>query len=104
MDMTNLTTTALEKRLNKLRDQAVDCFPLMKGSITVVGGRQQQPRFSWKSEKGKRRSLYLGVNKEPIAKKYFSNYIRLSQIIEEVTEINIELLRRLNVPRANKSA
>ena len=104
MDVTNLTTAVLEKRLNKLRDQAVNCFPLLKGSVTIVGGKQQQPRFSWKTEKGKRRSLYLGVNKEPIAKKYHANYLRLSQIINEVSEINIELLRRLSVPRAKKSA
>lgn len=99
-----MKTAVLEKRLKKLRDQIVDCFPLIKGSVTVVGGKRRQSRFTWKDEEGKAHSLYLGVNKEIIAKKYHTNYIRMSQIINEVSEINIELLRRLKVPRVGRAS
>ncbi len=103
MEISEITTASLKKRLTKLQSQTMDCFPLIRGSLTVVGGKQQDPRFTWTTPDKKRRSLYLGINKEPTAKKYHSNYIRLGKIIGEISEINIELLRRLVVPRAKKT-
>jgi len=103
MDISEMTTASLNKRLTKLQSQAMECFPLIRGSLTVVGGKQQDPRFTWTAPDKKRHSLYLGVNKEPIAKKYHLNYTRLDGIIGEASEISIELLRRLDVPRAKKS-
>ena len=97
-----MSTTSLEKRLLTITKKVSACFPLLKGSVTIIGGENKQPRFSV-NKKGKTYSTYLGKQKEKIAKQYVGNYHNLIEIVNEVSDINLELLRRLKVPRAKKS-
>ncbi|MFH1761580.1 MAG: hypothetical protein ABIA63_10820 [bacterium] len=102
MEITKTTTASLNKQLLKLKGKVDTCFPLLKGSVTIVGGKNKQPRFSV-NKNGKRSSTYLGKNKKKIATKYVDNYNNLIGIIREMTDINLELIRRMEVPRVNKS-
>jgi hypothetical protein len=45
------------------------------------------------STKGKTRIIYLGKKREPFASEYYENYKALIEIVEEMTTINMELLR-----------
>jgi hypothetical protein len=103
MDIKNTPLPALTKKLKKLESQVSDCFPLIIGSVTVIGGRNKLPRFSI-NKRGKKTSMYLGKNKERIARKYLENYHRLCNTIDAMADINLELIRRMEVPRAKKSA
>jgi uncharacterized membrane protein YfhO len=47
-------------------------------------------------QKGKTRIVSLGKGKDTIALKYIDNYNKLLQIVEEMTMINIELIRRFD--------
>ncbi len=102
MEIKKMTTTALKKRLLKLQNKAPECFPLLKGCITIIGGENKQPRFSV-NKNGKTYSTYLGKHKEKIARQYLNNYHKLMEIINEISEINLEFIRRMEVKKVKKS-
>ena len=102
MDISNASDLTLMKKLEKLELQVHQCFPLIKGCITIVGGNNKTPKFSYK-KKGKSYSMYLGINKEPMARKYLDNNTKLTEIINQMTDINIEVLRRKKFPRAKNT-
>ncbi len=103
MDISKVTDIKLMKQLETLELQVHKCFPLIKGCITVVGGGNKTPKFSYKKN-GKSCSMYLGFNKEPMARKYLDNHTKLNDIINQMTEINLEIMRRKKVPRVKKMA
>ena len=103
MEINKMTTTLLRKRLLKLESKIPEHFPLLKGSITIIGGENKQPRFSV-NKKGKTYSTYLGKHKEKIARQYLHNYHKLMDIINDISEINLEIIRRMEVPRVKKSS
>jgi hypothetical protein len=103
MDIQNASLAVLEKKLERLKSKVHDCFPLIKGCVTVIGGKNKLPRFTAKKN-GKSYSMYLGAEKASITKKYIERYHKLSGIINEMSEINLEIIRRMDVPRAKKSA
>lgn len=86
----------LEKQLQVIQEKITRCFPLMRGSVVTIGIKDKQPKFSL-SLKGKTRLLYLGKRKELIAKKWSDNYKKVLGLIDEMTFINMELLRRMEV-------
>ena len=65
----------------------------MRGSIVVIGTRNKQPYFSLNKDK-KTRLIYLGKKREPIARKYSDNYKKLLEIVEEMTQLNMLLLKK----------
>jgi hypothetical protein len=67
--------------------------PLMRGSIVVIGTRNKQPYFSLNKE-GRTRLIYLGEKRQRPARQYATNYKRLQDIVEEMTELNMILLKR----------
>lgn len=90
--------TALEKRLRALG-------PLMRGSVVELaircgnancrcarGEKHKKIHFSM-SSKGKTKMMYLGKKREPIARQYSENYRTLLEIVEEMTMVNMELLK-----------
>ena len=97
MEIDKMTTRSLEKRLLTITSKVPSCFPLLKGSVTIIGGENKQPRFSV-NKKGKTYSTYLGKQQEKIAKQYVENYRNLIEIVNEVSDINLELIRRLPLP------
>ena len=82
----------LKKRLKVLRKEMTGIGPVMRGSVVVIGTRNKQPYFSLNKEK-KTRLIYLGRTREPTAREYSANYKRLLEIVDEMTLINMELLK-----------
>jgi hypothetical protein len=66
--------------------------PVMRGTVVVTGTRNKQPYFSLNKDK-RTRLIYLGRRREPTARKYSDNYKGLLAIVEEMTIINMELLK-----------
>lgn len=64
----------------------------MRGSVVVIGTRNKQPYFSLNKDK-KTRLIYLGRKREAKAREYSENYKRLLEIVEEMTILNMELLK-----------
>jgi len=57
-----------------------------------IGTRNKQPYFSLNKNK-KTRLIYLGKKREDKAREYSQNYKKLLEIVEEMTIINMELLK-----------
>lgn len=83
---------ALKRRVDELRKELCRLGPLMRGSVVVIGTRNKQPYFSV-NIKRKTHLLYLGRRREKKAMQYSQNYRRLQEIIEEMTLVNMRLLK-----------
>ena len=64
----------------------------MRGTVVVIGTRNKQPYFSLNKD-GKTRLIYLGKKREPQARRMSLAYKNLLGIIEEMTTLNMELLK-----------
>lgn len=83
----------MQRRLRKLQQDIRSLGPVMRGSVVVIGTRNKQPYFSLNKDK-RTRLIYLGQKRVARAREYSENYKRLLAIIEEMTALNMELLRR----------
>ena len=83
----------LKRRVRLLQKKLGDLGPVMRGSVVVIGTRNKQPYFSLNKNK-KTRLIYLGKKREAQAREYSENYRKLREIVEEVTELNMILLKR----------
>jgi hypothetical protein len=83
---------ALRTRLVELKAELNSLGVVMRGSVVVIGVRNKQPYFSL-NKNGKTHLIYLGKKRESEARQYSANYQRLRQIIEEMTAINMALLK-----------
>ena len=84
--------TKMKRRIKTLQNQLGKLGPLMRGSVVVIGTRNKQPYFSLNKNK-KTRLIYLGKKREDKAREYSQNYKKLLEIIEEMTIVNMELLK-----------
>ncbi len=84
--------TKMKRRVRTLQKQLGQLGPVMRGSVTVIGTRNKQPYFSVNINK-KTKLIYLGKKREPRAKEYSANYKKLLEIVEEMTILNMELLK-----------
>ena len=83
----------MQRRVWKLQESLGNLGPVMRGSVVVIGTRNKQPYFSL--NKDKRTSLiYLGQKRVALARQYSQNYKRLLAVVEEMTVLNMELLKR----------
>ena len=85
--------TKMKRRVKTLQNQLGKLGPVMRGSVVVIGTRNKQPYFSLNKNK-KTRLIYLGKKREDKAREYSENYKNLLEIIEEMTIINMELLKK----------
>jgi hypothetical protein len=83
----------LKRRVRSLQKRLGALGPVMRGSVVVIGTRNKQPYFSL-NKKGKTHLIYLGKKREAEAREYSENYKTLRAIVEEMTELNMLLLRR----------
>lgn len=83
---------ALKGRLEELNKNLNELGPIMRGSVVVIGTRNKQPYFSV-NVKGKTHLIYLGRRREGQARDYLRNYHLLQEIVEEMTLINMRLLK-----------
>jgi len=82
----------MKRRVKALQKQLGQLGPVMRGSVVVIGTRNKQPHFSLNKNK-KTHLIYLGKKREDKAREYSQNYKKLLEIIEEMTLINMELLK-----------
>ena len=80
------------RRLATLHRQLARLGPLMRGSVVIIGTRNKQPYFSLNKDK-KTRLIYLGKKREARAREYSANYQQLLAIVEEMTLLNMQLLK-----------
>jgi hypothetical protein len=83
----------IQRRVRKLQKAMGNLGPVMRGSVVVIGTRNKQPYFSLNKDK-RTRLIYLGQKRVDLARQYSRNYKRLLAIVEEMTILNMELLKR----------
>jgi len=82
----------IEKKITELQDVIRQIGPVMRGSVTQMGKRHKQPYFSIGIQK-KTKVIYLGDKRAEKAREYVANYRRLLQAAEDMTILNMELLK-----------
>ena len=82
----------MKRRVRTLQKQLGALGPVMRGSVVVIGTRSKQPYFSLNKDK-KTKLSYLGKKRQGRAKEYSANYKQLLEIAEEMTILNMELLK-----------
>jgi hypothetical protein len=82
----------MKRRVQTLQNQLGRLGPVMRGSVVVIGTRNKQPYFSL-NQKRKTHLIYLGKKREDKAREYSRNYKKLLEIVEEMTMINMILLK-----------
>ena len=70
----------------------------MRGSVVKIGMKNKRPTYSLNMN-GKTKIISLGHGKDIVAEKLIHNYHTLQDIINEMTLINIELIRRMECPK-----
>jgi hypothetical protein len=87
----------MKRRVKTLQRRLGTLGPVMRGSVVVIGIRNKQSYFSLNKDK-KTKLIYLGKKKESRAKEYSGNYKKLLEIVEEMTILNMELLKENACP------
>jgi len=82
----------MRKRVKVLQRQLGLLGPVMRGSVVVIGTRNKQSYFSLNKDK-KTHLIYLGKKREERAKEYSANYKKLLAIVEDMTLLNMKLLK-----------
>ena len=82
----------MKRRVKTLQKQLGMLGPVMRGSVVVIGTRNKQSYFSLNKDK-KTKLIYLGKKKESRAKEYSGNYKKLLEIVEEMTILNMKLIK-----------
>jgi len=83
----------MKRRMRTLQKKLGELGHVMRGSVVVIGTRNKQPYFSLNKNK-KTRLIYLGKKREATAREYSDNYKKLQEIVEEMTQLNMMLLKR----------
>ena len=78
--------------LQKLTRQIAQVGPLMRGTIVTNGLKHRQPYFSLNKDK-RTYLIYLGERRLKAAQEMTENYRKMIAIIEEMTIINMALLK-----------
>lgn len=84
---------SMRRTVRKLQAELGSLGPVMRGSVVVIGTRNKQPYFSLNKDK-RTRLIYLGQKRVALAREYSINYKRLLAIVEEMTILNMELIKR----------
>lgn len=84
----------LKSEMVRLIEETTTIGPMMRGSVTVMGKKNKQPYFSV-GINGKTKVMYLGDKRAKLAREYTANYKRMSTIVDEMTILNMELLKSM---------
>ena len=90
--MENKELAKMKRRGQMLQKQLGQLGPVMRGSVVIIGTRNKQTFFSVNKNK-KTHLIYLGKKREDKAREYSQNYKTLLEIVEEMTAINMTLLK-----------
>jgi len=84
----------LRRRIKSLQKKLGDLGPVMRGSVVMLGPKDKPKRIFFSLNKdGKTQLIYLGKKREAKAREYSDNYQTLREIVEEMTQLNMELLK-----------
>ena len=90
--MTKAEIRKAKRRLQHLHKRLAAMGPLMRGTVVRIGTRNKQFYFSVNKDK-KTRLIYLGNQRKPLACRLSKNYKELLAIVEEMTALNMALLK-----------
>ena len=82
----------MRRKVIILQRELCSLGPVMHGSVVIIGTRNKQSYFSLNKDK-KTHLIYLGAKREAKAREYSANYKRLLEIVEEMTALNMQLLK-----------
>jgi hypothetical protein len=82
----------MNRRIKTLQKQLAQLGPVMRGSVVLIGTRNKQYYFSLNKDK-KTHLIYLGKKKVDLAREYSENYKKLLAIVEEMTILNMKLIK-----------
>jgi hypothetical protein len=83
----------MKRRVKTLQKRMAQLGPVMRGSVVIIGTRNKQSYFSLNRNK-RTQLIYLGKKRQAKAKEYSDNYKELRAIVEEMTMINMTLLKK----------
>lgn len=92
IEMTKTEIAESKRRLKVLEKQLSKAVPLMRGSIVTNGAKHPQAYFSLNKDK-RTHLIYLGEGRLEQARTLSENYKRLLEIVEEMTTLNMGLLK-----------
>ena len=92
LEMTLKEISMAKRRRQTLLRRLASVGPMMRGTIVTNGRKHPQPYFSVNKDK-RTHLMYLGERRLPAAKKLVDNYKKLVLIVEELTMINMALLK-----------
>ena len=92
LEMTLKEISTAKRRRQTLLRQLASVGPMMRGSIVTNGQKHRQPYFSVNKDK-RTQLIYLGERRLPAAQTMVDNYKKLVLIVEELTTINMALLK-----------
>ena len=90
--MTKKEVAKARQQLRRLEKEMAEIHPVMRGSVVQIGMRNKQFYFTLNKDK-KTRLIYLGKKREPLARQLSANYKKLIATIEEMTLLNMTLLK-----------
>jgi small-conductance mechanosensitive channel len=90
--MDKRTISEMRKEVRSLQRQLATLGPVMRGSVVLIGTRNKQKYFSLNKDR-KTHIIYLGEKRAARAAEYSANYKRLLGIVEEMTLLNMTLLK-----------
>ena len=95
----------LIKKRKSLRKFLTEITPILRGSVVTLGIKCGNPNckcfrgethpsvyFSI-SKKGKTKIVYLGKKVQSQAEEWVDNYKKFKKIVDQLTEVNLEILR-----------
>ena len=91
-EMTKSEIAEAKRRLKALEKLLSKSVPLMRGSIVTNGAKHPQAYFSLNKDK-RTHLIYLGEGRLEKARTLSENYKRLLEIVEEMTTLNMGLLK-----------
>ena len=83
----------MKRRAKQLQKQLGTLGPILRGSVVIIGTRNKQPYFSLNKDK-KTHLIYLGKKREARAREYSKNYKKLKEMVEEMTQLNMILIKK----------
>jgi hypothetical protein len=92
LEMTLKEISTAKRRRQTLLRRLAAVGPMMRGSIVTNGQKHRQPYFSVNKDK-RTHLIYLGDRRLTSAKAMVDNYKKLVLIVEELTMINMALLK-----------
>jgi len=104
--MDTKTLQQLKRRKRTLEQRMGSLTPLMRGTVVELattcghatcrcaqGGEKHKKLYFSVSAKGKTKLIYVGKERAALAKRYAHTYKALAELIDEMTLVNMELLR-----------